>query len=63
MTTSLLRLCRCDNCGKLWDVADLNEPKRLDERLDYPIGHPKCIEPDGECPECGALAYEEEQNT
>lgn len=62
MTTNLLVKCRCGNCDKVWDIADLNEAKRLHERLDYPIGHPDCIEPAGECPACGALAYEQKDD-
>lgn len=49
--------CKCDNCGYTCDSSELNEARDLDQRLDYPIGHPDCIEPEGECPKCGALAY------
>lgn len=37
---------------------ELDDAQDLDQRLDYPVGHPMCIEPAGECPECGALSYE-----
>lgn len=43
---------RCDDCGRVTAVDDLNEPKRLTERLD-----PGGTVPAGECPHCGALAY------
>ena len=56
------RYC-CDNCERQWYANELNEPADLDERLDYPPGDPRCVLPAGECPECGALAYEiKEQN-
>lgn len=42
----------CADCGRSFDVDDLAEPKRLQERLD-----PGGVVPAGECPECGALAY------
>lgn len=51
------QMAKCDNCGGTFHTNELNEPKRLAERLDHPIGHPDCIEPAGECPKCGALAY------
>lgn len=37
---------RCDNCGRVWPVDELVEPKRLSERLD-----PGGVVPEGECPE------------
>ncbi len=43
---------RCDNCHGLWLDSELEEPKRLTERLD-----PGGVVPRGECPECGALSY------
>lgn len=49
--------CKCDNCQRVFRYGDLNEVKDLVERLDFPIGHPQCVIPAGECPECGALAY------
>jgi hypothetical protein len=51
---------KCGNCQWEGTAGQLNEAKDLDERLDFPIGHPDCIEPAGECPKCGALAYEVE---
>jgi len=45
-------LCRCDNCQAIWTENDLREAKHLSERID--VGGPI---PDGECPDCGALAY------
>lgn len=55
------KLCQCDNCQfvcpESWLIEDI---KDLDQRLDYPIGHPKCIEPAGECPVCQALSYTED---
>jgi hypothetical protein len=53
-------MSRCDDCHSHWRESELDEAKDLDERLDHPIGHPDCIEPSGECPECGALCYEVE---
>jgi hypothetical protein len=55
--------CRCDNCGHECPKSELNEAKDLDERLDFPVGDPRCIEPAGECPECGALSYEVEEGS
>lgn len=49
--------CKCDNCGHVCDISDLNDAEHLDQRLEYPPGHPKCIMPAGECPECGCLSY------
>lgn len=49
---------RCDNCGTVTPVAELNESKRLTERLD-----PGGTVPAGECPKCGALAYPVEATT
>lgn len=51
-------ICECDNCGHRCRESQLDEAKDLHERLDYPLGHPNCIEPAGECPKCGALSYE-----
>lgn len=50
--------CKCDNCRHVCDSIELREARDLDERLDYPLGHELCIEPAGECPECGCLSYE-----
>lgn len=49
--------CKCDNCQRVFPYEDLNEVEALEARLDFPIGHPQCVIPAGECPECGALAY------
>lgn len=49
--------CKCDNCGHVCDISELDEAKHLDQRLEYPPGHPKCVMPAGECPECGCLSY------
>lgn len=49
--------CRCDDCGWIARPEDLNAIEDLEARLDYPIGHPQCVMPAGECPECGALSY------
>ena len=45
----------CDNCGKTWSAAQLRPAADLAERVDE-----DGPEPDGECPECGALCYEED---
>jgi predicted nucleic-acid-binding Zn-ribbon protein len=50
----------CDNCGYGCDKSELNDIRDLEQRLDFPIGHPDCIEPAGECPKCGCLSYEED---
>lgn len=47
-------LCECANCGKHSLLSALNPIKRYHERVDEDDEH----EPDGECPSCGALAYE-----
>lgn len=60
MPTNLNAPCVCDNCGHKCDISKLDEAKDLGERLDFPIGHPDCIEPAGECPKCGALSYAKE---
>lgn len=49
--------CRCDSCGGIARPEDLNEIENLEARLDYPIGHPQCVMPAGECPARGALSY------
>ena len=43
---------RCDNCGKIWKVDELEDIENLDNRVD-----PGSIVPSGQCPECGALCY------
>ena len=45
----------CDDCGKTWPESKLREVKHITQRVD--IGGPM---PAGECPECGALCYEED---
>ena len=51
-------IARCDDCASRWPVSLLKEPRHLEERMDHPPGHPDRIEPAGECPTCGALAYQ-----
>lgn len=53
----------CDNCGKTYAEESLVEAKDLNERLDFPVGHPDRIEPSGECPDCGALCYPGKEDT
>lgn len=49
---------QCDNCLERWtDGQIVTEIRRYDERVDE--GGP---EPSGECPECGALCYEVEDD-
>ena len=50
-------IARCDDCASRWPLSLLKEPRHLEERMDHPPGHPDRIEPAGECPTCGALAY------
>lgn len=48
---------KCDDCGKVWSedvVKSLAEIDRLWDRID-----PGGVVPAGECPECGALCYED----
>jgi DNA-directed RNA polymerase subunit RPC12/RpoP len=45
----------CDNCGARIPADELVIPHRLWERMDE-----DGPEPAGECPHCGALAYEED---
>lgn len=54
---NVMTMCQCDNCSKIHSADQVLEAKDLDQRLDYPIGHPDCKEPSGECPDCGALCY------
>lgn len=51
--------CECDNCGHVCRASELKEIKHLNQRLDYPLGDPRCVEPAGECPVCGCLSYEQ----
>lgn len=44
---------RCDNCGKTWTLGQLRDIKSYGLRVDA-----GGAEPAGECPDCGALAYE-----
>ena len=50
-------LYECAACGHTTVLSGLNACQDLHSRLDFPIGHPGCIEPAGDCPECGAFAY------
>lgn len=45
--------CACANCDWRGPLADLKPIQRYWERVDEEDG----AEPDGECPECGCLAY------
>ena len=47
----------CANCGRDFPVSDLLEINDYDERVDEETE----ALPDGECPECGALCYRDEQ--
>lgn len=46
-------LCKCDNCGHLAPRSELKDIQDYEQRVDE-----DGTEPDGECPECGCLAYE-----
>lgn len=47
--------CRCGNCEWTGDLSQLHQPiADLEERLGP---NPNVLLPEGECPECGALAY------
>lgn len=50
---------RCDDCGREWDVCELDEPEDLWERVDEGNDPDEVL---GECPDplCGALCYEVE---
>ena len=50
-------LHQCGDCGKIHSVAALKKPKDLEQRMDFPPGDSRRIEPSGECPGCGALCY------
>lgn len=50
-------MCECDNCGSVHHVSQLNKADNLNSRLEYDLSDPRCVEPYGECPKCGALAY------
>lgn len=50
-------VCKCDACGLVCAASSLNVACRLHERLDYPVGDPRCVMPAGECQKCGSLAY------
>lgn len=48
----------CDNCGYTANDAEgINPCQDLHERLDFPVGHPDCIMPAGDCLNCGAFVY------
>ena len=49
--------CQCDDCGHICDSNELRESQNLSERMDFPVGHLDAIEPEGDCPECGAFSY------
>ncbi len=51
-------LCLCQNCGQKSRRDELFEIEDVWERVEYPIGHPLCVVPSGECPNCGSLAYD-----
>lgn len=56
--------CECDNCGWSGDHSKLDDCGDLAERLGCyaeESGGGITLLPIGECPECGALAYNEEQ--
>jgi hypothetical protein len=48
---------RCDDCGTVWDISELDEPVDLWERVDEGNDTNEVL---GQCPiqECGALCYE-----
>lgn len=46
----------CNNCGKKWDKENVVYAFDLQQRVD-----PGGIMPSGECPDCGALCYPENQ--
>ncbi|HRY03838.1 MAG TPA: hypothetical protein P5256_11945 [Beijerinckiaceae bacterium] len=48
---------KCGNCDWEGSAEELRDIKRYWERVDEDLDH---AEPDGECPKCGALAYEKE---
>jgi hypothetical protein len=49
---------KCDNCSKVWDLDDLEDPIDLNCKVD--IGGEM---PAGECPDCGSLAYKIKHGT
>lgn len=50
--------CKCANCDTVCNQSELNQVRDLSQRLDYPVDHPNCILPAGECQKCGSLSYE-----
>lgn len=48
--------CECANCDWRGPMSALKDIKRYHERVDPEDG----VEPAGECPECGCLAYDAE---
>ena len=48
----MANLAQCDNCQAVTKIRDLDRIKNIEQRLD-----PGGVVPDGQCPECGALAY------
>lgn len=57
VAAGIIHTARCDNCMWNGDVGELNPIKDLEARLD-----PGGVVPAGECPECGCLAYETEED-
>jgi DNA-directed RNA polymerase subunit RPC12/RpoP len=49
---------QCDNCSAILTTEELRTINRYWERVDE-----DGVEPDGECPHCGCLAYEVEEVT
>lgn len=49
--------CQCADCMSIWKKSKLKPSTHLEERLEFPLGHPECDEPDGDCPNCGAFSY------
>ncbi len=51
--TAAESLCKCDDCGRHYRSSELRDIADIHQRLT-----PGGIVPAGECPDCGALAYE-----
>ena len=51
--TTAEALCKCDNCGRHYRSSELDKIADIHQRLT-----PGGTVPAGECPHCGALAYE-----
>lgn len=52
---------KCDHCGHVCDQASLYPADYVDPHLDRPRGAVRFVEPLGECPLCGHLAYAPEE--